>query len=116
MEWEKSLRDDWPGKKEAIRRLVREWNRYPLKRITQRDGVAIGFGVKYFCSVSFAGAPKDFYDVTIEPGRTEHGTSQDSFYFSSLPPWWHKPDASATDAEPRESGSTQEAQPDRKSR
>jgi len=115
-EWEKSLRADWPGKKEAIRRLVREWNRYPLKRITERDGVAIGFGVKNFCSVSFAGAPKDFYDITIEPNRAEHGTGNNSYFFSSLPPWWPKADVPATDTAPQESESSQETQPERKSR
>lgn len=87
-EWEKSLRVDWPGKKEAIERFVREWNRYPLKRITQESGVAIGFGVKHSCSVSFEGAPKVFYSVTIEPDRAARGTNDASFLFSSLPPWW----------------------------
>jgi hypothetical protein len=86
--WEKSLRADWPGKKEAIRRFVSEWNRYPLIRITEEAGVAIGFGEKHFCSVSFDGAPKDFYSVTIEPGRADRGKA--SFFFSSLPPWWER--------------------------
>ncbi|HWB12425.1 MAG TPA: hypothetical protein VG826_24585 [Pirellulales bacterium] len=87
--WEESLRGDWPGKEKAIQRLVREWNRYPLKRITEEDGVAIGFGVKQFCTVSFDGAPKDFYSITIEPARSADGTSDRSFFFSSLPPWWN---------------------------
>ncbi|MBI1839756.1 MAG: hypothetical protein HYR88_02750 [Verrucomicrobia bacterium] len=87
--WEALLRADWPGKKEALQHLIREWNRYPLKRITEDPGIALGFGVKHFCSVSFEGAPNDFYQITIEPGRTEQGTSQDSFFFSSLPPWWN---------------------------
>lgn len=87
-EWEKSLRADWPGKKEAIGRFVREWNRYPLKRITEESGIAIGFGVKHFCSVSFEGAPKDFYSITVEPDRSARGTNNESFFFSSLPPWW----------------------------
>jgi len=87
-EWEKSLRGDWPGKKEAIQRLVREWNRYPLSRITENSGVAIGFGVKHFCSVSFDGAPKDFYTITIEPSRTGRGPAKESYFFSTLPPSW----------------------------
>ncbi len=86
--WEKSLRSDWPGKAAALQRLVREWNRYPLKSIREEAGIALGFGVKHFCSVAFEGAPKEFYQITIEPGRTAAGTSQDTFYFSSLPPWW----------------------------
>jgi serine/threonine-protein kinase len=93
-EWEKSLRADWPGKKEAIERLVREWNRYPLKRITEENGIAIGFGVKHFCSVSFEGAPQDFYSVTIEPDRTADGMTRGSFFFSSLPPWWNEKEGS----------------------
>ncbi|MEQ2007152.1 MAG: protein kinase [Limisphaerales bacterium] len=92
-EWEKSLRADWPGKEAAIQRLVHEWNRYPLKRLTEDSGIAIGFGVKHFCSVAFEGAPKEFYQVTIEPGRTAAGTSRDAFFFSSLPPWWKDPPA-----------------------
>lgn len=100
-EWEKSLRADWPGKKEALQRFVREWNRYPLKSIREEAGVALGFGVKHFCSVSFEGAPKEFYQITIEPARTAAGTSQDSFYFSSLPPWWKDaPRASAESPAP----------------
>ncbi len=65
--WEKSLRGNWPGKKEAIEHLVREWNRYPLKRITEQGGVAIGFGAKYFCSVSFAGARRIFTTSPSSP-------------------------------------------------
>lgn len=87
-EWEKSLRGAWPGKKERLERFVREWNRYPLKLIREQGGVAIGFGVKHFCSVSFEGAPADFYDVTIEPGRGDAGPGREVYFFRSLPPWW----------------------------
>ncbi len=88
-DWEKSLRADWPGRKEAIQRLVREWNRYPLKRLTEDPGIAIGFGIKHFCSVSFEGAPKPFYQITIEPDRTKpYHDGEPLFLFSSLPPWW----------------------------
>jgi serine/threonine protein kinase len=86
--WEKSLRSDWPGKVAALQRLVREWNRYPLKSIREEAGVALGFGVKHFCSLAFEGAPQELYEITVEPGRTANGTSQDTFFFSSLPPWW----------------------------
>jgi hypothetical protein len=87
--WEASLRADWPGKEGAIRRFVASWNRYPLKRITEQPGIAMGFGVKHFCSVSFEGAPKEFYEVTIEPERTKPREGEETrFYFSSLPPWW----------------------------
>ena len=86
--WEASLRGDWPGKKKAIERLVRSWNHYPLKRIVQEGGVAIGFGVKYFCTVSFDGVPKAFYSIQIEPERGAGGNGKESFVFSSLPPWW----------------------------
>ena len=89
--WEKPLRGDWPGKKEAIKRLVREWNRYPLSRITEDSGVAIGFGVKHFCTVAFDGAPKDFYTITVEPDRAKSGMNQHSFSISTLPPWWGPP-------------------------
>jgi hypothetical protein len=84
--WETALRADWPGKNEALKRMAAEWLRYPLKRITEDSGIALGFGVKHFCSLSFAGAPKEFYQVTIEPGR---GTDAEKarYYFSSLPPW-----------------------------
>ncbi|MDB6030462.1 MAG: uncharacterized protein JWM16_800 [Verrucomicrobiales bacterium] len=85
--WEKALRGDWPGKREALQRFVQEWNRYPLKRLTEEAGLALGFGVKHFCSVSFEGAPEEFYRITIEPDRTERGTSHDTFFFSELPPW-----------------------------
>jgi predicted Ser/Thr protein kinase len=86
--WEKSLRGDWPGKGEVMQRFLRAWNRFPLKLIQERSGVAIGFGAKYFCSVAFEGAPEDFYEITLEPARGNKGSGQDSFQFSSLPPWW----------------------------
>ena len=84
--WEASLREDWEGKEEALRRVIKEWNRFPLKRITEDAGVAIGFGVKHFCSVAFEGAPKEFYQVTIEPGRG-NDAEKGRYYFSSPPPW-----------------------------
>lgn len=86
--WEKSLRADWPGKKQAIRRFVLAWNRYPVKRVTESPEIALGFGIKQFCDVTFEGAPRSSYKVMIEPVRTPEGTQQDSFFFSSLPPWW----------------------------
>ena len=86
--WEKSLRADWLGKKEAIRRFIREWNRYPLKRIAEEPGVAIGFGLRYSCTVAFEGAPENSYTVTILPVRISGDTREDSFLFSSLPPCW----------------------------
>jgi Bacterial type II/III secretion system short domain len=89
--WEASLRGDWPGKKEILQRFMREWNRYPLKSIREEPGMAVGFGVKHFCSVSFEGAPEASYRITIEPGRTRSGTSTDKHFFSSLPPWWPVP-------------------------
>ena len=84
--WETALRADWPGKNEALKQMAAEWLRYPLKRITEDPGVALGFGVKHFCSVSFEGAPKEFYQVTIEPGRGSDAEKA-RYYFSSLPPW-----------------------------
>lgn len=86
--WAKALRGDWPGKKEAIERFVREWMRYPLKSIREESGVAIGFGIKHFCSVSFEGAPKEFYQITIEPKRDGNTIRNNAYLFSSLPPWW----------------------------
>jgi hypothetical protein len=67
------LRADWPGKKELMQRLVREWNRYPLERIVENNGIAIGFGVKHSCNVWFKGSPKEFYEITIEPSRKDRG-------------------------------------------
>ena len=89
-EWEKSLRGDWPGRNETLKRLVREWNRYPLKRLAEQDGIAIGFGVKHFVSLSFDGAPKDFYEIVVEPDRRQLAAGLPAAYvISSLPPWWH---------------------------
>ncbi|HVX13499.1 MAG TPA: PQQ-binding-like beta-propeller repeat protein [Pirellulales bacterium] len=97
-DWEQSLRSDWPGKKERLELLVREWNRFPLKRITEGDGVAIGFGVKYSCSLSFGGAPQDFYSVSIEPDRA--ASDRPSLQFGSLPPWWPTEPSGASDVLP----------------
>ncbi|WP_395745081.1 serine/threonine-protein kinase [Prosthecobacter sp.] len=87
--WEARLRADWPGKSEALKRFMREWNRHPLKRLTERSGVALGFGVKHFCDVAFEGAPQSSYVITIEPERRGGTTEQaPAYFFSSLPPWW----------------------------
>ena len=105
--WEKELRGDWPGKKEALERFVREWNRYPLKRITGRAGVAVGFGIKHFCSVSFDGAPKEFYEITIEPDRVDRNSGQpDHYRFSSLPPWWKQEEPRRAGVEPKAAATT----------
>lgn len=101
-QWEGSLRADWPGKDEAIRKFVASWNRYPLKRITEDPGIAMGFGVKHFCSVSFDGAPKEFYRVTIEPSRSKPRTSDDTtYYFSSMPPWRDAKEAESAQSDPK---------------
>lgn len=87
--WEARLRADWPGKSEVLKRFMREWNRYPLKRLTERSGVAMGFGVKHFCDVSFEGAPQSSYVITIEPERRNGDAERAAaYFFSSLPPWW----------------------------
>ena|GEM_PF-6505276 len=90
-EWERSLRGDWPGKAESLRRFVREWNRYPLKRLAERDGIAMGFGIKHFVSLSFVGAPQDFYEIVIKPdSRKSPEGRPEAYLFGSLPPWWEK--------------------------
>ena len=105
--WEKELRGDWPGKKEALERFVREWNRYPLKRITGRAGVAVGFGIKHFCSVSFEGAPKEFYEITIEPDRVDRNSGHpDNYRFSSLPPWWKQEEPGRASVIPKAAATT----------
>jgi len=55
--FEKELREtDWDGKKEAIEKLVKEMNKYPLKSVRQEPGVAIGFGARYSVSAIFGRA------------------------------------------------------------
>jgi WD40 repeat protein len=106
-EWEKTIRGDWPGKKDAIRRFVKEWNRYPLKRLKETGGVAIGFGAKHFCSVSFADAPKEFYEITLSPDRTRGAGDKALYVFNSLPPWWNSTKGTnGTDTGVRKSGAT----------
>jgi len=104
LEWEKTLRGDWPGKKEALQRLVREWNRHPLKSIREEPGVAMGFGVKHFCRVSFDGMAKGDFQVILEPDRTRNAADEKSYFFSSLPPGW--PVGSASRAVPAASFAT----------
>jgi serine/threonine protein kinase len=89
--WEKSLRSNWPGRDEAIQQMVREWNRHPLKRLNEQSGVAIGFGVKHFVQASFDGAPKDFYDLVIQPVERNHRGQGGQYEFASLPPWGNQP-------------------------
>jgi hypothetical protein len=91
--WEASLRADWPNRKELLRLLAREWNRHPLTRIVEDPGVAIGFGRKHSCTVSFEGELQKSFHITIEPDRTRSGPGEDSYFFSSLPPGWPIPSA-----------------------
>lgn len=99
--WAKALRGDWPGKKEAVERFMREWTRYPLKSIREESGIAMGFGIKHFCSVSFESAPEEFYQITIEPKRDGHAIRDNAYLFSSLPPWWRQEQQHNDKSEPK---------------
>lgn len=78
----KSLRGDWPGKKEAIARFVSEWNRYPLKTI--REGpTGMAFGIRHFPAVAFEGAPEDSYQITIKPGHDAKGRRDDIHFLAA---------------------------------
>lgn len=91
VEWEAGLRADWPGKKEAIARFVKSWNKYSLKRLNLNDGVAIGFGARYSVRASFEGAPHSSYDLSILPDESR-------YLVDAMPPWW-KDEATAKTSE-----------------
>ena len=59
----------------------------PLKRLIERSGVTISFGVKHFVSASFDGAPEEFYEFVIVPDRGVEASQDRSYNFSSLPVW-----------------------------
>ncbi|MGV3607835.1 MAG: protein kinase domain-containing protein [Planctomycetaceae bacterium] len=84
--WEAKLRGNWPGKKEAIARMVKSWNRYPLKRLNEMDGIALGFGVKHTVKGNFDGYKKEASEFTIIPDHSSEGKSK--YLFDALPPWW----------------------------
>ncbi len=85
--WEKSLRGKWPGRDEAIQRMVGEWNRFPLTRLAEQPEVAGGIYRKHLVRATFEGAPEDFYDLMIQPVRQTAKDADGAYEFASLPPW-----------------------------
>jgi hypothetical protein len=79
------LRGNWKGKDAAIRQLVKSWNRYPLRQIRVSGAVAIGFGLRYFASVSFEGAPEDFVELNFIHDGDGHRTN--ALVIDTMPPW-----------------------------
>lgn len=88
--WEAKLRGDWLGKKEAIARMIKSWNRYPLKRLVETDGIALGFGIKHTVKGYFDGYKKEACEFTIIPDHSSEGKSK--YLFDALPPWWDEED------------------------
>jgi serine/threonine protein kinase len=84
----RELRGEWKGKNAEIRRLVAAWNRFPLRQLREKPGVAIGFGARYFASASFEGAPEDFTQLSfIHDGD---GRYTNALVIDTLPPWFER--------------------------
>jgi hypothetical protein len=83
---------DWDGKPEAIRKLVRAWNQYPLRRIRENPGVAIGFGLRYSGTASFENAPEEFTELSFV--REGDGSYTNALMVDTLPPWFSSANSS----------------------
>lgn len=90
-QWEASLRADWPGKKDVLRLLMHEWNRYPFKCLADAPADTSGMPGKPACAVSFEGASVGLCYLSITPGRMNGAPGGESFLINSLPPWWLVP-------------------------
>jgi hypothetical protein len=92
----KELRGNLPGKQEAIRKVMDAWNKYPLRQLREDPGIAMGFGLRYFCTLSFEGAPKDFIQVSLIHDGDRSSTAP--LVIDSLPPWLEttKPEAESS--------------------
>ena len=79
------LRGNWPGKKAAVQKVIQAWNRFPLRRLRAEPGVAIGFGLRYFATAAFEGAPEERTQLSFIPDRT--GGTNGPLMIDTLPPW-----------------------------
>jgi len=84
----RSLRGNWAGKDAAVQKVVQAWNQFPLRQLRAESGVALGFGLRYFASVAFEGAPEDFMQLSFIPDRT--GGTNGPLLMDTLPPWFRK--------------------------
>jgi serine/threonine protein kinase/FtsH-binding integral membrane protein len=79
------LRGNWKGKDAALRKFVAAWNKYPLRQLRAESKVAMGFGVRYFATASFEGAPEEFTELSfIHDGN---GNQTNALVVDTLPPW-----------------------------
>jgi len=81
----RQLRGNWPGKEAAVREVIQAWNRFPLQRLWAEPGVAIGFGLRYFATGAFEGAPEERTRLSFIPDRT--GGTNGPLTIDTLPPW-----------------------------
>jgi serine/threonine protein kinase/capsular polysaccharide biosynthesis protein len=79
------FRADWEGKREAIRKLVQAWNKFPLRQLRDTHGIATGFGLRYFGLASFEGAPDDFTELNFV--HDGDGSYTNALVVDTLPPW-----------------------------
>ena len=64
------------------------WNKYPLRQLREKPGIAMGFGLRYFASASFEGAPEDFTELSFVPDG--NGSSTNALVMDTLPPWFDR--------------------------
>jgi beta-lactamase regulating signal transducer with metallopeptidase domain/type II secretory pathway component GspD/PulD (secretin) len=81
----RQLRGNWPGKEAAVQKVIQAWNRFPLRRLRAEHGVAIGFGLRYFATAAFEGAPEERTQLSFIPDRT--GGKNGPLMIDTLPPW-----------------------------
>jgi len=81
----RQLRGNWPGKEAAVQKVIQAWNRFPLRRLRAEPGVAIGFGLRYFATAAFEGAPEERTQLSFIPDRT--GGKNGPLMIDTLPPW-----------------------------
>jgi hypothetical protein len=75
----------WPGKETAVQRVIDAWNKYPLLRLKEDPGIAIGFIPRMLVSLWFEGATNS---VQISFIKDPDGDSNAPPVIDTLPPWF----------------------------
>jgi predicted Ser/Thr protein kinase len=87
--WESELRDDWPSKRAAIRRLRDEWNRFALIGLEELPSSEASSQGTPKIKASFADAPVAHCELKVVRSTSQPNELEAAYCIDSLPPWWN---------------------------
>ncbi len=86
--WADELRDNWPGKREKIRELVSQWNRFALIRLQELQPADALLTSESGIDASFVNAPVDNCLLKVVRSDLTGNDQEKTFCIDSFPPWW----------------------------